>query len=126
MTKNVVTVLGVVFVLIGILGFIPGVTPDNELLGIFAVNGLHNVVHLLSGIAALAAVAAGGTAPRMYAQVFGLVYALVTILGFIMGTGELLSLVLINQADNFLHLVITVVLLYVGFSNEDAPQRANA
>lgn len=126
MGKTIVTILGVAFVAAGIAGFIDPLTPDGELLGL-AVNPIHNVIHLATGIAALAAVASGAAATRMYAQVFGVVYALVTVLGFITGEGELLGLVAINQADNFFHLVVTAVLLYIGFGEESpAPRKAAA
>ncbi|MEJ7662407.1 MAG: DUF4383 domain-containing protein [Hymenobacter sp.] len=69
-------------------------------------------------MAALVAVSSGEAASRLYAKVFGIVYALVTILGFLMGEGELLGILPINQLDNLLHLLITVALLYVGFSAE--------
>lgn len=118
MAKLVVSVLGAVFVLIGILGFIEPLTPDDKVLGLFAVNGLHNVIHLLSGVVALIAASSEATA-RLYGKVFGVVYALVTVLGFLMvGDGSILGLIPINQADNVLHIFLTVVLLYVGFGTE--------
>lgn len=128
MAKRLVMVLGVVFVLIGILGFIPGVTEDGELLGIFAVSASHNAVHLVSGLAALAAAANGEASARLFAKVFGVVYGLVTILGFIQGDGaEVLGFINVNQPDNVLHLAIAAGLLYVGFSGDDRrPARAQA
>ena len=118
MAKTVTTILGAVFVLIGILGFIEPVAPDGELLGIFAVSTAHNIVHLASGLVALAAAAQGEATSRMFAQVFGVVYALVTVLGFVMGTGDVLGFINVNQADNVLHLALAAVLLYVGFAGE--------
>lgn len=105
---------GIVFILIGILGFIPGVTDaDGMLLGIFQVDALHNVIHLLSGIVAL--LCAGSHAgAKSYFKIFGVIYALVTILGFV-GGGNVLGLIMVNGADNVLHLVIAVVALALGF-----------
>ena len=119
MAKTFVSVLGVVFIIAGVAGFIDALSPNDKVFGIFFVGDgvLHNLIHLLSGVAALAAVSAGESAARMYAQVFGVVYALVTILGFIVGEGEILSLVPVNQADNVLHLAIAAGLLYFGFSS---------
>src|SRR5690242_2792264 len=48
-------VLGAVLLLVGILGFVPALAPDNNLLGIFAIDGFHNVIHILSGVVGLAA-----------------------------------------------------------------------
>jgi uncharacterized protein DUF4383 len=53
MAKTLALLFGVVFLLIGVLGFVPGVTTDEMLFGIFHVNAAHNVVHLLSGAVAL-------------------------------------------------------------------------
>ncbi len=114
MLKKLAYVFGVVFVVIGVLGFIPGVTPDGHLLGIFDVSPLHNIIHLLSGIAALALAGAGTKYARMYFQGFGLVYGLVTVVGFVQGT-TVLGLFGVNVADNLLHLAIAAVSLYAGF-----------
>lgn len=129
MAKTFVTVLGVVFVLAGVAGFIDPLSPDGEVFGLFFVGEpgtLHNLIHLLSGVVALAAVSTGEAAARMYAQVFGVVYALVTILGFIVGEGEILGIVPVNQADNVLHLAIAAGLLYFGFSNEPTKSARSA
>ncbi len=111
MLKKFALLFGVVFTTVGVLGFVPGITQNGHLLGIFEVNTLHNIVHLLSGLAALAAAAVGFS--RQYFQVFGVVYALVTVLGFIMD--PILGLIPVNGADNVLHIVLTAALLYLGF-----------
>lgn len=124
MVKKFVLALGAVFVLIGILGFIPAVTPNDQLFYLFEVDATHNVVHLLSGIVALAAVAAGGGYVRLYAQVFGLVYGLVAVLGFLGGDGtSVLGFLHVNTADNFLHLAISLSLLYAGYMPESRRSR---
>lgn len=116
MLKNLAYVFGVVFLAIGILGFVPALTPDGHLLGIFDVSPLHNVIHIASGLAALIMASA---AARLYFQVFGVVYGLVTVVGFIQGT-TVLGLIGVNLADNLLHLVITAVALYAGFGVKEA------
>ena len=110
MAKSIVMVLGVVFVLIGILGFF-----NDPILGLFEVDAVHNIVHLLSGIVAIAMASRGEAGAIQYGKIFGVVYALVTVLGFILGSGLLLGLMEINGADNVLHLLLAIVLLYVGF-----------
>lgn len=114
MLKTAANVFGAVFVLIGILGFVPGITTDGSLLGIFDVSPIHNVIHLLSGVAALALASKGESGSRTYFQVFGVVYALVTLVGFVQGD-TVLGLIGVNFADNVLHLVIAVTALYLGF-----------
>ena len=126
MVRTFTMTLGVVLLLVGILGFllVPG---EGYLLGIFAVNATHNIVHVLSGI--LAIVAAYGGWARTYCQAFGVVYLLVAILGFAsIGGGTdhamLLGLVHTNQADNILHVLLAVPLLYFGFAPAPAMARA--
>jgi hypothetical protein len=110
-------VLGVVFVLVGILGFF-----SDPVLGIFDVDMVHNVVHILSGLVALAMASMGEASAKTYGKVFGMVYALVAILGFVMVTdGKLLGLMAVNPADTYLHVLLAVVLLYAGFSKSSAP-----
>jgi len=106
--------LAIVFIVVGVLGFVPGVTTSGYFLGIFEVDTLHNIIHLVSGLAFLwAAVSAEKTA-RMVFQVFGVVYAAVAVVGLIQG-GTVLGLISTNMADHILHAVLAVVILYVGF-----------
>jgi hypothetical protein len=107
--KPLCLVLGVVFLAIGALGFVM----PSPLLGIFETDPMHNIVHLLSGVLALGAGFMGGVAPRMYLLVFGAVYALVAVLGFVMPS-PLLGLISVNMADNFLHIAIAAACLVVG------------
>ena len=115
MIKTAALVFGIVFLLIGILGFVTGVAPDGMLLGIFHVNVAHNVVHIASGIIFLIASMAGAGAPRAWFQIFGIVYAIVAIWGFAVGSGNTLWVVANNPADTWLHVVLAVVMLYLGF-----------
>ena len=116
MVKKTAQILGWVLVLVGILGFIPGITNDGLLLGIFQVDAVHNIIHLITGAAGVYAAMSGGRASKMYFQIFGVIYALVTILGFMAGDGgSVIGLFMVNTADNWLHVVIAVVALYLGF-----------
>lgn len=112
-------VFGAVLTLVGLLGF-GLVSGSGDLLGIFGVNTLHNVVHLASGVVGVAAaVAAGGAYARYYNQGFGAIYAVVVAVGF--GLPDLaMNLLNIGMADNVLHLAIAVVLLGVGFGLNDS------
>ncbi len=111
--KNLAVVFGIVFLAIGILGFVPGVTTsDGLLLGIFQVSPLHNAIHILSGIAALLGAKSDQYA-KMYFLVFGTVYALVAIVGLVQGN-TVLGLIDVNPADNILHVVLAVAILGAG------------
>lgn len=118
MLTTLAKVFGVVFLAIGVLGFVPAFTPNDHLLGIFHVNALHNIIHLASGAVALAAGFSSVKASRMYFQVFGVIYALVTVLGFLSGDNDILGLVANNMADNLLHVVIAGSALYLGFGTK--------
>jgi hypothetical protein len=115
MVKTAAVLFGVVFLLIGILGFVPAVTKDQMLLGIFHVNAAHNCVHLLSGVVALFAGMTSAGASRWYFRIFGLVYGLVAVMGFFVGDGMLLGLISNNTADTWLHVGIAAVSLILGF-----------
>ena len=116
MAKTMAVLFGIVFLLVGILGFVPAVTKDEMLLGIFHVNTAHNVVHLLSGAVALFAGLTSVGASRVYFKIFGLVYAAVAVMGFLNpGDTMLLGLITNNTADTWLHVGIAAVSLLLGF-----------
>jgi hypothetical protein len=114
--KPLTWALGVVLTLVGLAGFF---VAGNMLL-MFEVDPTHNVIHLLSGIVGIAAVWKSEQYAALYLKVFGVVYALVTVIGFAMG-GDILGLFSVNAADNYLHAVIAVVSLVVGFSAQKQP-----
>ena len=107
-------VFGIVFLVIGLLGFISAVSPDGLLLGVFEVDPIHNVIHVLTGILALVFMK---TQAKMFFKVFGIVYLLVTLVGFFQGT-TVLGLFGVNMADNVLHLVVAAIALWLGFRKE--------
>jgi len=111
MVQKLAWVFGIVLLAVGVLGFVPGITNDMLLLGIFHVDMMHNIVHIVSGLAALAA-AWGMYSARLYFQVFGVIYGAVAVLGFVTGGALLFET---NMADNLLHVVIAAAALYAGF-----------
>jgi hypothetical protein len=117
MAKTFALVLGVVTLLVGILGFVMNPT-GGLLLGIFAVNQPHNLIHLVTGLAGIAAAFLGFA--RVFCQMFGVVYLLVGVLGLVATViqGMLLGLIHNNMADNVLHLAIGASAAYVGFVGE--------
>jgi hypothetical protein len=117
MLKSAALIFGAVFVLIGVLGFVPGVAPDGMLLGLFHVNAAHNIVHLLSGACALCAGMTSVRASRMFFQAFGIVYGLVAVLGFVEGDRPIFGLIANNHADAWLHVLIAAVSLLLGFAS---------
>ena len=120
MAKTLAWVFGIVFLLIGVLGFYSG---GNMLLGIFMISKRHNAVHLGSGALALLAAVGGENTARLYFKVFGIVYLLVAIAGFAAHRVPVLGIPL-NTADDVLHLVIAAVSLYAGFAGSKEPATA--
>lgn len=114
-------VFGIVLVAAGVLGFIVnssfevGSSLERDELIIFAVNGWHNVVHIATGAIGLA-VFASPAASRIYAFVYGAIYVVVTVWGFIDGS-DVAELIPINTADNFLHVAIAVAGIAAGLAS---------
>jgi hypothetical protein len=115
--KTAALVIGIVFIVVGILGFIPNpiLSPD----GIFVVDTLHNLVHLISGIVLLAGVYGFGASLAL--KIVGIVYALVAVLGFLVvgDDGMMLGLIHVNEADKWLHVALAIVILIAGFTLPD-------
>src|SRR5688572_18785462 len=99
MHKKLSLLFGVVFLAIGILGFVPGITREEHLLGIFHVNAAHNAIHILTGLMALIAGLASEHAATLFFRMFGVVYGLVAILGFVYADRPILGLISNNFAD---------------------------
>ena len=114
MAKTLAWAFGIVLTAVGILGFVPGVTStDGLLLGIFQVDAVHSIIHIVTGLIGIY-VAMSGSYVSLYFKVFGVVYALVTVVGFLQGS-TVMGLILVNMADNVLHLVVALVALWAGF-----------
>jgi Domain of unknown function (DUF4383) len=121
-------IVGVVFVLVGILGFIPGITTHYgdltfaghgsgaKLLGIFQVSVLHNIVHLLFGVAGIAAGRAASSAARSYLVGGGVIYLVLWIYGLVIDKASSANFVPVNNADNWLHLLLGVGMIALGLA----------
>jgi hypothetical protein len=117
--------VGAAFLLIGILGFVPGVTtnydelgfvgPDSQalLLGLFAVSVVHNIVHLSFGVAGLLA-AARASASVAFLIIGGVLYGVVFVYGLIVERGSDLDILPVNDADNILHIGLTLGMILLG------------
>ncbi len=114
-------VFGVVYLLIGILGFFVTsstgfiATSGPKLVGLFEINPLHNVAHLLVGAALLIAGLSGVRAAKATGTTIGAVYLLLGVVGLVIAGGNNpLNILALNGADNVLHFASAVVLLAVG------------
>jgi hypothetical protein len=118
MLKPAAIIFGLFFLVAGIGGFFPTLAPDGMLFGIFMVGPVHNTIHIASGAVALFCAFAGAGAARKYFQIFGVVYLLVAVLGFVYGNNPLMGMVEHNRADIWLHIAIAAVSLFLGFTGK--------
>lgn len=110
-------IVGAVFLLVGILGFIPGITTNYGsmgmaghgsealLLGVFQVSVLHNIVHLLFGVAGLLMSRTPGQG-RNFLLYGGVIYLVLWLYGLFVGHDSAANFVPLNSADNWLHLIL--------------------
>ncbi|NUO58363.1 MAG: DUF4383 domain-containing protein [Hamadaea sp.] len=118
---------GAVFLLVGVLGFIPGITTNYgdmtfaghdsgaELLGVFQVSVLHNIVHLLFGVAGLAMARTLGGA-RVFLIGGGAIYLVLWIYGLVVDMGADANFVPFNTADNWLHFGLGIAMIALGLA----------
>jgi hypothetical protein len=130
--------VGAVFLLVGILGFIPGITTDYstmefaghesdaKLLGVFEVSILHNIVHLLFGVAGLAMARTWDSA-RIYLIGGGAVYLVLWVYGLLIDHESAANFVPVNDADNWLHFVLGLGMIALGvlLSKRDRDKRGH-
>ena len=121
-------VFGIVFLLVGVLGFFAVPPPADALpltmdhghglaLGLFPVNTLHNVVHLLFGILGLMASRGMLMSARAFFQMLAVAYALLALLGIMPATQTTFGLIPIYGNDVWLHALIAVAAGVIGFTN---------
>ena len=115
MLKIIAVIFGVLMLSIGLLGFVPQALENGKLLGIFAVNTMHNIIHIITGLVALWCGFQSIQLARIFFQVFGLVYGVVALLGFFYMDHPILGILANNLADVFLHVAISASAIYLGF-----------
>ena len=118
-------VVGAVFLAVGVLGFIPGITTnldslrfighesEAKLLGLFQVSIFHNIVHLLFGVAGLAMAKTVGSA-KTYLIGGGVIYLVLFAFGLVVPHDSAANFVPLNGADNLLHLGLGVGMIGLG------------
>ncbi|GAB2614649.1 hypothetical protein GCM10027269_83920 [Kribbella endophytica] len=135
--QKVATAVAVVFLAVGVLGFVPGITTNYDtmmfgghhseakLLGIFQVSILHNIVHLLFGIAGLA-LARTFSGARTYLIGGGAVYLVLWIYGLVIDQTSAANFVPINTADNWLHFFLGLGMIALGVALSRDVRRTSA
>jgi hypothetical protein len=128
-------VFGVIYLAVGILGFVPALrsmpaeAPDltvtagyGYLLGLFPINVLHNLVHILIGIWGIVAYRTFPSA-RVYARGLAIIYGVLTVFGLIPGLNTLFGLTPLFGHDIWLHAATAIIAAYFGWK---APEPATA
>ena len=127
-TRTFALIFGIVFLLAGIAGFIPQLLQPPQggdiapgphhmmLLGMFPVNTLHNCVHILFGLWGLVA-SRGGASALLYARGVAIIYAVLTVCGWVPALDTLFGLVPLYGNDTWLHLALAIVAAYFGWVN---------
>ena len=129
-TRSFALIFGIVFLIVGIAGFLPAPftsAPEGGamnmhgddvvmLLGMFPVNLYHNAVHILFGLWGLAA-SRSASGALTYARGVAIIYALLTVLGLIPATENLLGMVPLHGNDIWLHGALAIVAAYFGWVN---------
>jgi len=123
--RTAAAVVGAVFVIVGVLGFIPGITSSYgdlgfaghtsqaKLLGIFQVSVLHNIVHLLFGVAGLA-LSRTRDGARTFLVGGGVIYLVLWLYGLVVGQQSSANFVPVNSADDWLHFVLGLAMIGIG------------
>jgi hypothetical protein len=119
--------VGAVFLVVGVLGFVPGITASYDqlmfaghqseahLLGLFQVSILHNVVHLLFGVVGLV-LARSAAGSRTFLIFGGVIYLILWVYGLVISPDSTANFVPLNTADNWLHLGLGVGMVGLGFA----------
>lgn len=110
MTRILAILFGISFIFAGVAGFLPALTTNGALLGIFEVNTMHNLVHIASGVLAIMA-STTLKSTKLFFLYFGFAYLLAGIIGLVRG-GDLFMMH-VNLADNILHISIGVLCLLI-------------
>ncbi len=117
MQRFLLLVLGFGFIGLGVFGFV-----NDPIFGMLDVDPLHNIIHILSGLLALAAVMLGNGMMRVFARIGGAVYLAIALAGFFMPMQHIFGLFIANTPDHWLHLGIAGLLFWIGFSGRNHPE----
>ena len=126
--KRVALILGIIYVLIGIAGFMPALIQPpkagepalsiaslhGDLFGLFPVNVLHTLIHLAVGIWGMIAARSVG-ASVMYSRTLAVIFGVLTIMGLIPGLKTVYGLIPLYSHDLWLHALTAIVAAYFGF-----------
>ncbi len=123
--QSAALLVGIVFLVVGILGFVPGVTTHYgdisfaghdsgaKLFGIFQTSILHNVVHLLFGLVGIA-MARSWEGARTFLIAGGTIYLLLFVYGLLAHGASGWNFIPVNSADNVLNVALGIAMITLG------------
>ena len=121
MLKSLAIGFGIVFIILGVLGFIPAAAPNHLFLGIFPVDGPHSVIgliedmiSLLAGIIAVWCGLKSPAAAKRYFQILGVIFLFLAALGFVHGDKDIFGLIPNYKEDQWFNFVFAVLFLWIG------------
>lgn len=126
MLKKLALLFGIVFLVLGVLGFVPAAAPGGLLFGHLHVSLLHNLVRLAIGVFGVyvgwcycSETCGKWCDPRLFFKVVGVFYAVLVVLGLVHGGEPVLGVLVSNHADTIFRVVVAVVSLYLGFVHKE-------
>jgi hypothetical protein len=136
LSRTLAAIVGVVFLLVGVAGFVPGITTDTDamefsgpesgamLLDTFQVSVLHNIVHIAFGLVGLLAAYYGARSARTFLLAGGAAYLLLFVYGIIVDKADDANFLPMNRADDWLHLGLGLGMLALGLIAVAAEDRS--
>jgi hypothetical protein len=119
-SKTIALLIGVVFIAVGLLGYIDNPIISDSGNAVFHADSTHNMVHIVSGVLFVLVAMAAPAAASGFMIIFGLVYAALGILGMTTigsdGMTTLIGFLHVNGNDNYLHIALGLVILIAGFA----------
>lgn len=112
-------IIGVILLVFGIAGFIPHLVKNTHLFDVFRVNMWLNIFHLVSGVLAIFSTFTRTIIMKLYFQIFGILYAILAILGFIYKEETIFGYLSSNTPDTWFHVVIAIPCLILGYGSRD-------
>lgn len=106
--------VGILFMIVAILGFMPEFINDGKFLGIFAINSINNIAHLATGVIALLCSLKSSWACSYFFIALGIIYGLLAVLGLFDSSMTLFKYITTNAANNFFHAVLALIAFYIG------------
>src|SRR5688572_3793365 len=117
-TKSASLIIGIIFIAVGVLGFVANPVIGESMDSIFHANPVHNCVHIISGVLFLIFAIAAPASAGFYLKLFGVIYFLLGVIGMAtIGDSDMIKLLgflHVNAADNYLHIALGVVIFLAG------------